>query len=154
MKYADYRPTPFDPSGLNLPTQQDWLVHPCSRNRDSDCLAESNFHVALRHLGGRSETVQVHHFNHWAVGWIDIILVHPSREKEVLRDSEKLAEYPCLDEEDYALRQDKAAEDYWESISLRDRIFQCQQARVSILQARHSYENLRSHLQEALSSSF
>src|SRR5262245_4928699 len=77
QKYADYRPTGFDRRGLNLPDQQQWLLAPCSRNRDSSLLEQSNFDVCLKALGGESETVEVHRFGHWGCGWFELILVAP-----------------------------------------------------------------------------
>lgn len=64
MRYKEFRPTQFDAKGLGLEDQQDWIVVPVSQNRDSGPFEESNFTSALKILGGESEDVEVHQFNH------------------------------------------------------------------------------------------
>ena len=98
--YSQFRPTAFDPEGLGLPDRQDWLVLPVIQTRDSGPLEVSNFRVALQQLDGESNTVEVHHFNHWGPGWFEIILAHPSREADVTAIEESLEEYPVLDDVD------------------------------------------------------
>src|SRR5690349_11232303 len=100
--YREFRPTGFDPRGLALDDQQDWLVLPCTRNRDSDCLTESNFDAALKQLGGESDDCEVHRFRHWACGWFEIIIVRPgsAAEKEAHEIEAALDDYPVLDEMD------------------------------------------------------
>lgn len=74
------------------------------RSRDSDLVAQSNFECALEQLGGETETVQVARFSHWAVGWIEQILVHTSDKKSVkiLQNIDKaIANYPLLNEDNY-----------------------------------------------------
>jgi len=102
-----FRPTAFDPPGLNLAEQQDWLVAPVLRHRDAEPLEASNFHVALQALGGESEMVEVHRFNHWAVGWFEIILIRPGSPAQALGEEleDRLAEHPVLDEHDLAARE-------------------------------------------------
>lgn len=134
--YAEFAPTSFDRRGAFLPERADWLVVPCGRNRDSRVLAESNFHVALERLGDESETVEVHRFGHWACGWFEIILVHPSRADEVSEIADALASYPILDESDWSEREYEAAAEYWDSETLRGRVELCQEAGVSIFGAR------------------
>ena len=70
------------------------------RHRDSDILAESNFHTVLTELqrlepwpevedndGNMVDAVQVHNFGHWAVGWVESIYIHESyREGLVVAD--------------------------------------------------------------------
>ena len=101
MLYKDYAPTPCDPKGLNLHDQQDWIVLPCGQNRDSGPLQKSNFECLLKDFGGESETVEVHRFGHWACGWFEIIIVHPSLAEKVEDWEEALNNYPVVDEEDY-----------------------------------------------------
>lgn len=116
--YKDFRPTALDTSGLALDERQDWLVFPHSRTRDSGCLAESNFHVALKSLGGKSETVEVHRFGHWGPGWFEIILIDPKDEARVKDANEMigaLANYPVLDDEDHSRREQEAADLAWKN---------------------------------------
>ncbi len=115
--YAKFQPTGFDPAGLALDDQQDWLVVPVGRNRDSGCLDESNFASALESLGGESETVEVHRFGHWACGWFEIIIVKPDSDaaKEAESIESALADYPCLDDEDFSQRETEEADRVWAS---------------------------------------
>lgn len=55
-----------------------------SKHRDSDYAAQSNFDSALKLLGGENPPkVIVAHFGHWAVGWIESIMVHQDAKKEL-----------------------------------------------------------------------
>ena len=115
QRYGEYAPTPFDQRGLGLPDQQDWLVV-VGRNRDSDVLNKSNFHSALRELGGESDTVQIVRFGHWGPGWIELILVDPQDEqrREIAESIEaSLADYPILDESDFTERETEEADRIW-----------------------------------------
>ena len=108
--YRDFRPTGFDPAGLNGDENgiSDYLVVPVGRNRDSGIRQESNFQTALKMLGGESKKVQVHRFGHWGPGWFEIILVDPKATKKVEIAEEirsKLEDYPLLDEDDYSRRE-------------------------------------------------
>lgn len=106
--YSQFRPTGFDPVGLGLREQQDWLVAPVSQTRDSGPLDQSNFAAALKALGGESEAVEVHRFGHWGPGWFEIILIDPTRTDlvQIGEDIEAtLADYPVLDEMDLSARE-------------------------------------------------
>jgi hypothetical protein len=124
--YKEFRPSAWDSAGLGLPDQQNWLVAPVSRNRDSDVLSESNFQTFLDALGGESETVQVCRFGHWAAGWFEIILIDPAdvdrvREAEGLEDA--LADYPVLSEDDLSERETEEADRVWrDCYSERERV--------------------------------
>jgi len=76
-----------------------------SKHRDSEYIAQSNFECALKLLGGENPPkVIVAHFSHWAVGWIESIMVHQDAEDElgiahnIVNDIEK---YPVLDDDHY-----------------------------------------------------
>lgn len=113
--YSKFRPSQFDSAGLALEDRQDWLVLPCGRNRDSDCLAESNFAVALERLGGEGDDVEVHRFGHWACGWFEVVLVRPmtAAHLEADRIEAALEEYPVLNENDYSQRESDEADRTW-----------------------------------------
>lgn len=132
QKYCDFQPSAFD-SRSNfmafdadaLESIEEWFVLPCSRNRDSDCLSESNFAVALDMLGGESETVQVHRFGHWACGWYEIIVVKPETDaaKTAQEIEDSLDDYPVLDDEDFSEREQKEADRVWaDCYSVEERI--------------------------------
>jgi hypothetical protein len=73
-----------------------------SRHRDSGLVEESNFWSALKMLGGESDTVKVVRAKHWAVGWIEFILIHESDKESVDKGNEieeSLNNYPILDED-------------------------------------------------------
>lgn len=111
QKYSEYQPTGFDSKGLNLDDQQNWLVVPVGQNRDSGDLDLSNFQTALDMLGDESETVEVHRFNHWACGWLEIIIVQPDSEAQAKAQEieDSLESYSILDETDYSKREYESA---------------------------------------------
>jgi len=116
--YKSFRPTQFDHKGIGLPDCQDWLVAPVARNRDSDCLSESNFHAFVKAMGGESEDFQIHRFGHWANSWFEIVLVNPDK-TELVKLAEKLEgaleSYPVLDEEDFSNREMEEADEIWKN---------------------------------------
>ena len=80
-----------------------WLVV-CGRHRDSDALEESNFIATLKRLGGESDTVAIEQESHWAVGWVEHLLVNPADIARVemaqeIRDG--LEDYPVVDDETF-----------------------------------------------------
>jgi hypothetical protein len=109
------------------------------QHRDSSCLDQSNFRSYVKALGGESDTVVIARANHWAVGWCETLLIHETDEK-ALRAAEELTdalkEYPVLDDEDYSRLEYETACEYWESLSIRDRIDYCKRYRCSIFAAR------------------
>jgi hypothetical protein len=86
------------------------------QSRDSDCLEQSNFAVALRALGGESETVTVVRESHWAVGWVEWIAIHQDNEKALeIADglNAQLEDYPVLSDDDFSEREMEAANETW-----------------------------------------
>ncbi len=73
---------------------------PTGRNRDSGPLERSNFEHATAVLGD-DDDVEIHRFGHWAVGWLEIILVRPGSEAaaRAARIEERLGNHTVLDEE-------------------------------------------------------
>jgi hypothetical protein len=114
QSYSEFCPTGFD-SHITLDSIEDWLIVPCSRNRDSECLDESNFHSALEMLGGEGDDVQLHRFGHWASGWFELILVRPNTAaaKEAEEIETSLAQYPVLNDDDFSEREQVAANLTW-----------------------------------------
>lgn len=113
--YSEFAPTCFDSKGAFLPDRQDWLVVPVGRNRDSEPLDESNFEAALAMLGGESNSVEVHRFEHWGPGWFEIILVNPKHAAMVAFIADKLENYPVLNEDDLSEREFEAATESWDN---------------------------------------
>lgn len=78
----------------------DWLLA-YGTNREADSLTRSNFASLLKLLGGESDTVAVERENHWAVGWVEYILIDPSDTVRVAiadKALDDLRDYPVLDE--------------------------------------------------------
>jgi len=101
-----------------LADKWDWLILPTTRNRDSDLLSESNFTVALRELGGEGDKVEVHRIGQWAIGWYEMILVHPDLASTAEGIESALADYPVLDDSHFSeLEYETAYEDWGYSFS-------------------------------------
>lgn len=93
---------------------KNWLVV-LTRNRDSDCLTESNWECALEELGGESETVRIDRFGHWGCGWWESLSVKESSEAESIGKEIEgcLSEYPVLDEQHFSEKETEEAERVW-----------------------------------------
>lgn len=94
------------------------------RSRDSSCVEESNFQVALEQLGGEGENVRVERYGHWAVGWIEEIYVRPGSPQHQIAEEieESLESYPVLDDEDLAERETELADQIWGEMSAQERL--------------------------------
>jgi hypothetical protein len=89
--------------------EQGWkIVSIGGTHRDADVLTQSNHRVILRELAKLDPDEDAHgvmHAGHWAVGWVDHILVDPAREDlvKVLTEFESaLSDYPIADEWDHS----------------------------------------------------
>lgn len=101
--------------GHDLPDAEQWcLIH--TRNRDSGLLDQSNaaaIEKALEHFTrGRNPDVVPEHHHHWACGWVDGFSIRVYRGHRITRAfkayhelTERLANYPLLDESDYSTRE-------------------------------------------------
>ena len=70
------RPSAFDSlANYTGETEFPGLYVVVCQNRDSDCLTRSNFRMALKRLGGESDSVVFHRFGHWACGWWEALCV-------------------------------------------------------------------------------
>jgi hypothetical protein len=113
-----------------------------SQHRDSDSLTRSNFDCGLEAIGGESETVQVVREGHWAVGWVEWIAIHQDDEKALqIADEikERLEDYPVVNEDHWSELEWNEAQDYWASMSIRERMELCERAGVSVFAARRDY---------------
>ena len=83
------------------------------RTRDSGLLETSNWEVGLAEFKQFDSGWEVFGFGHWAVGWIDELMVHEDAPEAVLilaaNIHGQLEAYPILDEEDYSNREHEAA---------------------------------------------
>ena len=125
--YGEHRPTGFD---SHLPIRADdgdsresWLVAPCSRNRDSDCAEESNWHTQAAALL-KGENAELHRFGHWACGWYEIVIVRPGSPAQVEAEAiaSRLEVYHLLDEDDLSERETAAADECWKHLRSAERI--------------------------------
>ncbi len=102
-----------------------WFIA-AAQHRDSDCLTRSNFRSFKAALaaqpaiaGWSSDDVggyTVESFNHWAVGWVEYLLINPECKlavglAEELRAS--LEDYPVLDENDFSQLESDEANEVW-----------------------------------------
>lgn len=120
------------------------------QNRDSDALTRSNFRVALKRLGGETgeddngiSLVTVVRESHWACGWIEWIAIHESNTAGVALANEmeeSIDDYPCLSEDDWSELEYMEAMDYWDGLSLSEKVDYCRDAEVSVFVARRSYD--------------
>lgn len=110
-----------------------WLVGPVSINRDSDLLTQSNWEVSLKAIqahsrevednGETQDGVQVVTENHWAVGWVSWLAIHPGCVEaiaEAERIAEKLEGYPVLDDDALWQLEESEAMASWESCGKRE----------------------------------
>lgn len=91
-----------------------------SKHRDSELLQQSNFDTVKADLEKRfPRDVRDERFDHWAVGWIDHLLVRmldrngkvTKAGKAVIEWKNRKEDYPVLDDEDYSRRELEATFD-------------------------------------------
>ena len=131
----------------------DYVIY--SRHRDSAIYENTNYRLILRELCDMSECVYDFRVTHWAVGWVEYIIVPAnSCEAVIARAAEivsELEDYPVLDDMTYS--EDQYAEicDYWGKISVSDRIEYCRDNGTSVFAARRNCipENVYDELLES-----
>jgi len=136
-------------------------------HRDSGLLVESNWNAHINRLTAiEPESIEedsgiykgwhIVRDSHFAVGWIEYVLINKDNQKLVEAGNaiqKELDDYLILDESDYYERVMEATEEYWKSSDIRNRIWTCKQAGVSILNARKNEINeLPERLQETIDS--
>lgn len=158
-----YMPRPWTrPDCYAGQTWEGWLVF-LGRNRDSDLLTSHNFETALARLEEvnsdhpteeDTKTVLVVSENHWAVGWVEWIAIHPSnaRAVELARElADDLDAHPVLDEDRYSEREWESASESWASMSVRDRYELIKRSgSCSVFAARHEWMPDDDRIQEIL----
>ena len=129
--YREFRPSPHDVKGLNLPDRQDWFVAPVGTNRDADSLTRSNWAVVTADLQAQDREcdpdgapdVEIHGFNHWACGWFEVALVRPDSPAfyTAERWEKRLDEYPVASEDHWSDLQTREAFEYWAGMGRSER---------------------------------
>lgn len=111
------------------------------QHRDSDTLARSNFECGLKAIGGESASVVVARASHWAVGWVEVILIH-RRAGRALRKADELAlrlqDYPVIDEAHWSSLEREEAEKSWRFLPIKERLALCKLGDVSPFAARRN----------------
>lgn len=111
------------------------------QHRESNTIDRSNFQCALDALGGESDTVFVLRDSHFLVGWVETIYIHPS--DTVACDTAdrllaRLENYPILDEMHHSDLEWTETSEYWQRMSVRERMEWLQRADLCIFAARRS----------------
>lgn len=141
-KWSVDGPTGFDSaanySGSDL---SHYYQAPVAITRDADTLAISNWAVvtdAILKVAAHDET-EIHRMGHWACGWYEILVIHPSDAAALQCADEwacSLADYPVASEEHWSELQWNTAAEVWQSWGLRDRMEACERFGISIMAAR------------------
>ena len=132
-----------------------------TQHRDASILENSNYQAIFAHLlefskqfeepqfidgNERSEYPWVYDFraSHWAVGWIETLLVRQDAPERLLEEVagilSALADYPVFDEEHYSQLQYEECEKWWQQLSINERMELCRDMGCSVFQARHEYQ--------------
>jgi hypothetical protein len=136
----------------------DYVIY--SQHRDSDALSRSNYRRTFEDLinyaetlncqdkgtdgeGDESDMVYDFRAGHWAVGWVETILIcqnAPDKLQAMAREIiDALADYPVYDESDYSELEWNEVQDYWQSLSIADRIEYIRDNGGNIFAARHDF---------------
>lgn len=84
--------------------REDWLIA-LTQHRDSDALERSNWEVITETMTRwHPDDVAIERSSHWAVGWVEYLLVRPGTPAVVSAEgwAERLADYPVADEQHYS----------------------------------------------------
>ena len=113
-----------------------------TQTRDSDALERSNYVRIFEELRDCAEKYDnpawdepsVYDFRagHWAVGWVEHVIVKANAPTEVLKLATEildgLEEYSVYDEEDYCELQFTEVCEYWEYVSVSERVEMIQES--------------------------
>lgn len=104
---------------------EDWLIV-IGQSRDSRVLEQSNYRSTLKALQAIcTEGVIEERAGHWAVGWIDTIIIdpkNPALKKEAQSILDALTDYPIVDDEDHSNLEYEEASKYWDHLNPRERM--------------------------------
>lgn len=119
------------------------------RHRDSTILENCNYDEILGYLEilsgihGCRDKVYDFRAGHWAVGWVEEIIVEKDAHDAVLIQAAEylsaLSDYPILDEQKYSDTQFDAVCDYWISLTTSERMVYCTEHDVSVFASRRDH---------------
>jgi len=120
----------------------DYVIY--ARNRESSIMEDVNYNLICAELGALdddfSAPVYTFRAGHWAVGWIEYVIVKNDAPEKTLENAAEilsaLSDYPILNDEAYSDAQCEAITSYWERENVRDRVQWCCEAGESIFAAR------------------
>lgn len=81
-------------------TRPDWQIV-IAWTRDSETLERANWQAANKRLAEWPDDVAIERSGHWAVGWVEYLVVRPGTEAatEAAKIQAELDDYPVLDDE-------------------------------------------------------
>lgn len=124
--FSTSRPSQFDQTWATASTSEvdrdDWIVAPCLITRDSPPLEISNWETMQAILDDAGIEYEIHRHAHWGPGWIEICIVEPTEVGIKTLESiiGTLANYPVLNEDDLAEREDEDAIASWSAYGQYD----------------------------------
>lgn len=95
-----------------------WLVTGIGQNRDSGILDRTNFKSAIKILEKAGIDHDVKRANHWAVGWVEDLVIRVGDDKaiaEIEGIKAALANYPVLDDDAYSAAECAQEEEDWQN---------------------------------------
>lgn len=118
-----------------------------ARHRDSCLLDRHNWETIYEEVAracpsGQDVNDYLYDFRagHCLVGWVEYLMLKPDAPQEMLEAADEclraLAYYPILDEMAYSYRVYEEMNDYWDRLSLSERVDLCRDYNVSIFAAR------------------
>ena len=115
----------------------DWLIV-YAKTRDASILDRANWATVIERLDSTSNDWAVESSSHWAVGYIEFIIVAPHGTykdmPEIVRS--ELEDYPVLDDERFSEYESDATEALWREMSMKERVDMLSERGDSIFAAR------------------
>jgi len=124
-------------------THYDWYPV-CGRSRDSKVLELSNFECFedfCNELCGQ-DNVKIVHESHWAVGWVETLMIHkdsPNLDEIDDIKGKLIEDYPVLNDNHYSDMICNEVSEYWGNCLLYERIELCRDSGESVFSARLDY---------------
>ena len=127
------------------------------KHRDSKILDLSNYECIEKHcieLVGK-DNITYESANHWAVGWVETLMIHKDCKPGAIQEIDDIIgslaeEYPVFNESHYSELMYNDITEYWNNMSLSDKVDECKRSGISIFQARDEsipneiYQNIES----------